>query len=74
MEVSCSSAFIIYVVGQKKGADAEGLLRASVNSSADLFSVYKPDRVGNFALDGGNATMSPMCSADVLVIYTVQKR
>ena len=39
MEVSCSSVFIISVVFSDKGGGGEGLLRASVNYSADLLAV-----------------------------------
>ena len=51
MYVICSSALIVHVVGWKKWAGGEGVLKASVNYSADLFAVSTTNRVGNFVLD-----------------------
>ena len=58
MEVSCSSDFIVFIVGFKKGADGEELSRDSVNSSVVLFTVPPSDRVGNFMLVGKYSTVS----------------
>ena len=58
MEVSCSSDYIVSVVGFNKGSDGELFLRSSVNSIAALFAVSASDRGGNLALDGGGYNVS----------------